>query len=84
MCLNVVLGVFDAIKILWKSGSLHERIASMRGTYFLAYLVDMSRLLRSVHHVFHFVARSGINRHSNTHDIAIVAQVDMMRGRVVR
>ena len=27
---------------------LHERVASLRGTHILAYLVDMSRLLRSV------------------------------------
>ena len=36
---------------------LHERITSLRGTRILAYLVDMSRLLRSVHLVRHLVRR---------------------------
>ncbi len=36
---------------------LYERIASMRGTRFLAYLADMSRLLHSVRLVLHLVRR---------------------------
>ena len=36
---------------------LYERIASMRGTRSLSYLVDMSRLLRSVRLVLHLVRR---------------------------
>ena len=40
---------------------LYERITSLRGTRSLAYLVDMSRLLRSVRLVLHFVRR--INQH---------------------
>ncbi len=36
---------------------LYERIASLRGTRSLAYLVDMSRLLRSVRLVLHLVRR---------------------------
>ena len=36
---------------------LHERITSLRGTCFLIYLVDMSRLLCSVRLVLHLVRR---------------------------
>ncbi|WP_374565713.1 hypothetical protein, partial [Nitrosomonas sp.] len=36
---------------------LYEQITSLRGTHFLAYLVDMSRLLCFVHLVFHPVRR---------------------------
>ena len=34
---------------------LHERITSLHGTRILAYLVDMSRLLRSVRLVLHLI-----------------------------
>ena len=40
---------------------LHERIASLHGTRFLAYRIDMSRLLRSVRLALHHVRR--INQH---------------------